>query len=271
MDVLNAIETSLDNVAEPYRGLYTEREGKFELTGVTGFKTQADIDRLQGALVKERNDHKTVRDRLGLFGDLDPEQIHAKLDRIDELEAAAGDKIDENKLNEMVETRLKTKLAPVERQLNTVVKERDDLVQVVGQYQEKERIASIHSSIRDGAGKTKVLPEAVEDALLLAERVFEVNEDGSVTAKDGMGCTPGITPEIWFQELQSLRPHWWGPSQGGGARPGGGGNTGNNPWASETWNMTEQNRIYRENPQRAQQLARSAGTSIGGLQPVKSA
>jgi hypothetical protein len=32
--------------------------------------------------------------------------------------------------------------------------------------------------------------------------------------------------------------------------------------------MTEQGRIYRENPERAQQLAVSAGTTIGGPRPA---
>lgn len=264
-----AIVDTLDAVDEKYRDLYSEKNGKFEVTGVTGYKTQADVDRVQEGLKKEREDHKASRERLGLFGDIDPEGLHEQLDRIGELEAAAADKIDESKINEMVETRLKTKMSPVVRDLEAKDKALAEATGVIQQYQEKERIASIHDTVREAGKLTHLLSEAEEDALLLAERVFEVDEDGNVTAKDGVGCTPGVTPEVWLQEMQPKRPHWWGPSAGGGARPGDKGFSGTNPWAAETWNMTEQNAIYTKDATRATQLATAAGTTIGGLKPAK--
>ena len=35
-------------------GLYTEKEGKWHLTGIKGMKTQADIDAVKATLDKER-------------------------------------------------------------------------------------------------------------------------------------------------------------------------------------------------------------------------
>lgn len=266
---LKAILESLDNVPEHFHELYTEKNGRWELTGIEGVKTQADVDRLQSALSKERNDHKVTRERYAVLGERNPDEILTILDRIPELEAAAAGKIDDEKLNEMVEGRIKTKLAPVEREKAGLLAKVTELTGAVEQYQLRERTRSIHDEVRRAATASKVLPEALEDALMLAERVFEVDEDGRVVAKDGVGCTPGVDPAVWLTELQSKRPHWWGPSHGGGAQGNNrGGAGGSNPWSAESWNMTEQGRILMENRARAEQLAKSAGTTIGGPRPA---
>lgn len=270
MATIKLVYDTQDDIPEQYRDLYTERDGKFHLTGVEGMKTQADIDRVNEALRKERNDHKETRDKLALFGDLDPEQVHEQLDRIPELEAAAGDKLDENKMNELVEARLRTKLAPVERERDKAIKERDEAKSEAETARNEIRSRDMRAKLTDAALKAKVVDTALEDILLVGERVFELNEDGSVTVRDGMGATPGADPSMWLQEMQEKRPHWWPPSEGGGSR-GGGGNGGgstDNPWRHDQWNMTKQGAIYRENPERAEQLAKQAGTTVGGPRPA---
>lgn len=269
---IKAIVDKLDDVPEQYRDLYTEKNGKFELTGVEGFKTQADIDRVQSGLVKERNEHKETKTRLSAWGDRKPDEVIAILDRVPELEAAAAGKIDENKINTMVETRISGKLAPVQRQVQTLTTQLGERDAIIVGFQQKERTRAIHDDVRGAISKTQGFQgSAAEDALMLAERVFEVNEEGKVVTKDGVGVTPGIDATVWLTEMQQKRPHWWGPTQGGGAggsggRPNGG---GKNPWSHDGWNMTEQAKVYRENPQRAEQMATSAGTKLGGMRPVK--
>jgi|LSQX01.1.fsa_nt_gb hypothetical protein len=267
--VLKAILDNLNDVPEHFHELYTEKNGKFEFTGVEGMKTQADIERLQSALAKERNDHKQTRDRFSVLGDRDLDEVVGLLDRIPELEAAAAGKVDETKMAELVEARLKTKLAPVEREKAGLATKVAELTGQIEQFQSRERTRAIHDEVRKAATSSKVLPEALEDALMLAERVFEVDEDGRVVAKEGVGCTPGVDPAVWLTELQNKRPHWWGPSQGGGSTGNNRGNGGgSNPWTAEHWNMTEQGRILNENRTRAEQLAKSAGTTIGGPRPA---
>ena len=74
---------SADDIPAGMESLYTEKDGKQVLTGVKGMKTQADIDRLQTALTKERNDHKTVRTQLSSLSSYGTiEEITANLDRI---------------------------------------------------------------------------------------------------------------------------------------------------------------------------------------------
>lgn len=104
---------------------------------------------------------------------------------------------------------------------------------------------------------------------MLAERVFEVDDEGNVTTKDGVGVTPGIAADVWLTEMQDKRPHWWPQSQGGGAGgSGGGGAGGKNPFSAEGWNLTEQGRLVRENPEKADQMAKAAGTTVGGGRPA---
>ena len=266
---LKAVVPNLDDVPAQFHELYTERNGQFEINGIEGLRTQADVDRLTTSLTKERNDHKDTKQKFAPFASLDIADVQAKLDRIPELEAAAAGKLDETKINDIVEGRIKGRLAPLERErdkLKTEVHERD---LTINDFKTKETGRTIGKAIKAAAKKAGVIDEAVEDAIVLGERLFHVDESGNVVTKDNVGVTPGIDPTVWFTDLQPKRPHWWPGSAGGGA----GGNNGQsprqgaNPWSHEHWNMTEQGKILTENATRAEQMAKAAGTKIGGAKP----
>jgi hypothetical protein len=264
---LRAIYDSDSEIPDGYKDLYTARNGKFELTGVEGVKTQADIDRLQTSLTKERNDHGATKNQLRAYSALgDLEEIQTKLDKYPELETAAAGKVDDAKIQEMVESRIKTRLAPVERErdkFKNEVAERDGKIL---EFTGRERTRAIHDAIRKATVEFKggkFQPTALDDALLLAEKIFDVDETGNVTVRDQVGFTPGLAPSDWIGEIADKRPHWFEGSTGGGAKGGKAGNGfANNPWAKETFNLTEQGRLYKENPERARQMATAAGQSI---------
>lgn len=274
MPLLQAVHEKVDEIPEAFRELYTEKNGKYELTGIAGVKTQADIDRLQTALEKERNDHKAVKERFSVWGDLQYEDVVKKLDRFPELEAAAAGKLDETKIEEIVQNRvngtLNSKLAPLDRELKTTKTALEQATAKVQEYETREIRRSIHDSVREAIIAAKVLPEATEDALLLAERVFEV-VDGKVVTKDGVGVTPGLNAKLWLDSIAEKRPHWWPASQGGGGTGGAGGGTGGkNPFSKEHWNVTAQGQVIKEKGlEHAQQMAKMAGTTVGGGKPAK--
>lgn len=267
---LKAILESIDDLSDELKKEYVERNGKFELQ-VEGMKTQADIDRLQSALVKERNDHKAVKEVLAQLGDRKMDEVLAQLDRIPELEAAAAGKIDDAKISELVEGRIKSKLAPIERERDRLMQEHKELSGRIAQFEELDRTRKIHDSVRSAIDKIQGFQtSAIEDALLYAERMMEIDDAGKVVTRDSVGVTPGIDAATWLTEMQGKKAHWWGASFGGGASGNAGGSGGgSNPWSAEGWNMTEQGRILRENRQRAENLARSAGTTIGGPRPQR--
>jgi len=265
-----------EDIPETYRELFTEKSGKWELTGVTGVKTQADVDRVQAALEKERGEHKEARAALKAWSELGtPDDVHAKLDRLPELEAAAKGKLDEAQIEQLVEKRvegvIKSRTAPLERQLAKLQKERDELDATAKDLVGRERTRKIHDAVRSAATAEKLLATAVDDALVLGERVLEIDADGNVVTRDGVGVTPGLGPKDWLGEVRDRRPHWWPASVGGGA-PGSGGRhagaNGKNPWSRDAWNITEQGRYLREHgADKAAEAARAAGSSVGSAQP----
>jgi len=256
--------SDVNDIPAVVKHLYKETEEGWSLIPAGELKTVNDVNRLQESLRKERADHKRVKSQLSSFGELDPSEIFAKLDRFDELEAAAGGNIDENKINEMVESRIKSKTAPLERQLGQLTSERDELFSKVGDFEKKEKTRVIQDHIRKAAVNAKIINTAMDDALIIGQNIFDIDELGNVVTKEGVGATPGVEPSVWFTEIKQTRPHWWPASQGAGASGSAGGAGGaGNPWAKDTFNLTEQGKILMQDQangtNRAEQLKKAAG------------
>lgn len=260
---------SLDAIPSQVRHLYVKSGDKYVLIGAGQLKTQDDIERIQEGLRKEREDHKATKESLRKYNTIgDPEEVLKKLDRFDELESAAGDKIDEEKLNQMVEARIKTRTAPLERQITQLTEERDGLQTSVTEFKQKDTRRLIHDDIRKAGVAAKMRDSAVDDALLY-DSIFTVDEHtGKVVTKDNVGVTPGIDAAVWLSEVKQNKPHWWPESKGAGAGGGDGSGNVDNPFTAENWNLTEQGKIISADRNKAEQLARSAGTSIGGGKPA---
>jgi hypothetical protein len=282
-DEIKALYDSADAIPETvqFRDLFTEKNGKWELTGIPGIKTQADIDRISDGLRKEREDHgkaKTALSQLktsiGAWSDLKPEEITAKIDGYDALELAAkgANTVNAEEIEKRVKAELNRHTAPLERKITDLTTGLTTATEQITGYQSAERQRKIHDAVRAARIKAKVLDTAEEDALYLAERMFDVGEDGRITTKDNVGVTPGVEPDVWLTEMQPKRPHWWPTSVGGGA--GGGksnGNTGGpNPWSQKGWNVTQQGAYLREHGiEKATQMASLAGVKLGAIAPAK--
>lgn len=267
---LKAVVEDINTVDEHLRDNYIQRDGKYELAvevGVEGIKSYIDFAKLNEALRKERNDHTTAKATLSKLGNRPIEEILADLDSIPELKAKQG-QVDETKLEEIVSTRLKTQLAPLQREKQTLEQTVQELTGQVQTYVKKENDRLISDEIRKACTAAKMLPEAVEDALIYGSLLFEVT-DGRIAVKEGAGFTPGLDAKNWLMDMQEKRPHWWGETTAGGARGGQGGSHASNPWSAEGWNMTEQGRLYVKDKAKAEQLAKQAGTTIGGPRPAK--
>lgn len=65
-----------------------------------------------------------------------------------------------------------------------------------------------------------------------------------------------------LKPLRETSPHLF-KALGGGYTPAGGGNPpAKNPFAKDTWNMTEQGKLFRDNPEQARQMAAAAGVKL---------
>jgi hypothetical protein len=281
---LKTIYDSQDDIPEGYADLYTERNGKWELTGIEGVKTPADVERVQEALRKEKADHKITKTELAAFEGIDPAKVAENETALEsataQLEAINKDgRIDETKLEPIIAARVKQATAPLERdkaalerQLDAqkkIVTERDG---EVGNLKSSITTDKIERQIRDAAAEAKLVPTAILDAVLQGTRVFEQTEDGRTITKDVAGVTPGLTPKEWLKDMEGKAPHWWPVSVGSGARGGSGGgpnSRANNPWSKEAWNLTAQGRYVTEHgEEKAKTLAESVGSKIGATKPT---
>jgi hypothetical protein len=286
--MLKTVYATEAEIPAGYEALYTERNGQWELTGVTGVKTQADIDRLQGSLVKERNDHKATKAAFAPFEGLDADLVASQAIELEETKAQldaikADGSIDETKLEPIIAARVAQKVAPIEREKNTLARqlvEKDKVIaakdgEVVG-LKTTIVTGNVDRAIRDAAIEAKLLPTAVVDAVMHGKTVFEVTEDGRIITKDNVGATPGLSPKEWLNDMKEKAPHWWPASVGGGSFGGGGGGGpagsyagANNPWSKEGWNITAQGTLVKQlGEKKAGEIAARVGSKIGATKPA---
>lgn len=266
---MKAVYKEGEEVPEEFKEHY-KLVGKDHILDVDGFTALPAAKKLVDEAATRRIEVKKATDKLAMFGELDPEAVHVQLARIPELEAAAEGKLDEAKINTIVEGRVKTRIAPLERERDSLKIKVGEQDTTIATFKKDNTIRTIREAVTGAARTAKVVDTAIEDAVILAERVFEVAEDGNVVTKDNVGVTPGITADLWIQDMQEKRPHWFGTSQGGGAHPGR--NTPgftDNPFTHENWNLTKQGQLIKSDRSKAEKAAKAAGTSIGGPRPAK--
>lgn len=110
----------LDQLPDQYRDLYEERDGSYVLAGIDGVKTQLDVQKVHEALRREREISSSYKKQLAAFGGRDVNEILADLDQIEAYKAAAESKsVDEN----VIETRLRAKTAPLQRERDKLAAE----------------------------------------------------------------------------------------------------------------------------------------------------
>lgn len=252
MDTIEGVEPAI-------AALYTEKEGKFVLTGIDGIKTDADVNALTTALAKERNDHKLIKAKYAPLASYEVADVISKLDKIPELELAAQGKIDETKLEGIVNARL----APIAREKAELSTKLQTLETQLTDYQQKEVNRKIVKAAKAAAKDAGVVPEALDYVAMFAERMLTVDDNGTVVTKDNVGVTPYVDPKVWITEMLPKQPLWSPKSSGGGAsgsRSDGG--SGKNPWTKEHFNMTEQSLLIKKNPTVAIQMAKAAGVTL---------
>lgn len=271
---IKSIYNSKDDIPAGYEELYSERDGKWLLTGVEGIRTDADVARVQTALTQEKAKTKELKAKLDLFGDLDPEEVHTQLEEIDELRVKAtanGGKVDDAQIQALVDAKVKKETATLTRENTKLKTTVDELTTSNTELSSTIKKSKIETAVRQAAEKGGVVATAIDDIVMYGERVLEVTEDGSVITKDGVGVTPGLTVDVLLSDMKEKRPHWWPASVGGGA--GGGKNNGgmsDNPWSAANWNLTAQGAYVKQHGMaKAEQMAKLAGTSIGGDKPAE--
>lgn len=266
--MLKAIVDDLKDVDDKYHDLYEERGGKFHLKRIEGLVTQADVDRLQTSLNNERSDHTKLKDRIKFLKNMNLDEVEEQLKEYPVLKAKAGEEGDlEERAEKLAEARIKQATAPLERKIGELEESNAGLAQQNESLVQRDRKRKIGDSVRKAATDLKMLPSAIEDALVLGDIHLNVDDNGNIITNEN-SPTEGVDPKTWLTDMQKVRPHWWPESEGGGAG-GGGGRRGfaNNPYSHDNWNRTEQAKIEKEDMDHARSMAKAAGTEVGGLRP----
>lgn len=282
MAILKAILTAdeFGEIDEGLQGLYKSVADGRHVLDADGLDAHPSIQPLVTTLGRYKEiapDARRLKARLdeadrvkSVFGDLDPDDVTAKLERLAELESADG--------GEDLAVHLARQKKALEEQQQKALAAKDTLVtekeaDIAKRDRFIERLVIDHE-LDAALGKVKVIEDyrpAVR-ALMRDRRpkVVVDGEDGDEQEYKGVFSTDigevGIADyiESWARsdEAKPFLPA--SGNEGSGARGGGsGGDRGRaNPWKKETFNLTEQGKIAKENPALAKQLAAAAGKSL---------
>lgn len=160
---------------------------------------------------------------------------------------------------------LETQIKERDKQLETLKKtagDKEKLEATIKQLQEDNKSAKTKyetdlKNLRiDSAVKLK-LSGTAQDVDIVASLIDKtkliVSDDSTVTGLDEQ-----INP------LKQSKPFLF-KSDKQRYEPKDGGNPINNPFSKEHFNLTEQGKLFRENPEQARALAQAAGVNIGGI------
>ena len=247
--------SSKDQVPAEHAALYVERDGAFFLDaeGVTD-KVKADELRTNNIELRRQ-----IEESLRTATE-ERQKIQAEKDRLELI--AQGHKPEE--IDKIVTERLKGLKADWDKQFAAVTTERDSLTTRLTTIQ-------IDQGVITAATKRGLRPTAIPDITARARTVFKLvngapqafEADGKTVRYGRDGITP-MTLEEWVDAQVSDAPHLFESNAGGGAagNPAGGG-TGSqrsvkNPFRKDTWNLTEQMKLQKSDPQLAARLKAAA-------------
>lgn len=258
MAKLKAVLDTLDGLDEALQPLYAEGEdGRFYLDA-EGVDDLPSVRGLVSTLRKFKEvapDARTLKERmerLAEFEGLNPDEVKAALEKAREAEES---KLAKKGEFEEVKAKLEKRHADELAKVRAEVEKRDGFI---------HRLL-IENAISDAIEKANVLPQYREAVkALLHQRGPKVVQDGddyrAIFETDMGEAAISTYVETWARSDEAapfLPPSGKG---GGGADPSGGGRGGGvpNPWKKESWNLTEQGRITKENPDLARRLKAAA-------------
>ena len=235
---------------------YIERDGAWFLDA-DGAADKANLDEFRNsnaALLKQLDEQKKR------FEGIDPDEVRKLANEKRKLEEQQQIKAGE--VEKVIETRVKAAKTEFDRQIGTVTAERDALNSRLVAIQIDQGVVNV-------ATQRGLRPTAIPDITARARNIFKL-VNGVPTAFEADGQTvrvgkDGVKPmslDEWIDAQVSEAPHLFESNAGGGAASNpnrvGANRPLKTPFRKETWNLTEQMRLQRTDPQRAQQLKTAA-------------
>ena len=247
---------SKDEIPAELAAHYVERDGAWVLdTDGAADKSKLDEFRANNvALLKQ------LEEQAKKFEGIDPEEVRKLADEKRTLEEQQRLKAGE--FDKVLDGRLKAVKADFEKQLSAVAAERDAMGT-------RLTVIQIDQGVIASATKRGLRATAIPDITARARTVFKLvdgvptafESDGQ-TVRLGKGGAGPMTLDEWVDAQVSEAPHLFESNAGSGAAGNGSGGVGNrsvkNPFRKESWNLTEQMKLQRTDPQLAQRLKAAA-------------
>lgn len=220
---------TLDLVPEDFRDIAKKNDstGKISINVVAKSK----LDEFRDNNVKistERDELKTKVEALtAILGEAAPEEFQKELAELRDVaqKVADGKLKGDDTIAQEVEKRVSQMRTDYEKRLQDAGKEAKAWEQKASAADGKFRRSVVaqavtNAVVAEGSGAD---PKALPDILERAYKVFVVQDDGSLVAKDGEatiyggdGSTPQ-TPAEWLGKLKETAPYFFKSSNGGGA------------------------------------------------------
>jgi hypothetical protein len=248
---------SKEEIPAESQSLYVERDGGWMLD-VDGAVEKSKLDEFRANNITLTNQLAEQKKR---FEGIDPEEVKKLVEEKRKLEEAQ--QLKGGEVEKVVEGRMKNAKTEWDKQFNAVTAERDTLNSRLTAIQIDQGVITV-------ATKKGLKPTAIPDITARARVVFRL-VDGAPRAYEADGQTvrvgkDGITPmtlDEWVDQQVADAPHLFESNAGGGAAGNGSGGAGNNrsvknPFRKETWNLTEQMKLLKTDPQLAARLKAAA-------------
>src|SRR5215831_8880307 len=178
MPRLKAIIDKLDDVPEALRELYVEREGKF-YADFDGIEDVTGLKKNQADLLKEK---KALQEKLDAFKDIDPAEFKKLKDEATERDNSklkAEGKFDE--LKQKWDQQKAAEIGAVQKQLD--------------EANGKLRKFTLEDRVRAAAVKAGIIPELIDDVLVVTSKRFDLNDKGQIVVLDNDGDPMDVTPD----------------------------------------------------------------------------
>lgn len=206
-------------------------------------KIEESVSRLEAKNEEVIGENRKLKQQVRAAGEITPETLQAAEDRADKAEA---------------------KIAELDKSVKTLTGERDKAVKAL----EAETGFTSKLLVQDGL-KSALIANGVKDedfidtlSAKFALGAQVVTEGDARVAKIGDKSISDHIKE--WAASDAGKKFVEAPNNSGGGAGGGKGGQGDavNPFAKESFNMTEQGRLYKEDPAKAAALAKEAGASI---------
>jgi hypothetical protein len=247
---------SKDEIPAEQAALYVERDGAWVLD-VDGAVEKSKVDefRTKNVALLKQVDELTER-----FEGIDPVEVRKLIE--DKRKFQEGQQLKAGEVEKVVESRLKSAKTEWDKQFSAVTTERDTL-------NARLKTIQIDQAVVTEATKRGLRATALPDITARARSTFNLVDgvplalaaDGQTARVGKDGVTPMNVAE-WLDAQVLEAPHLFEANAGGGAAGNGSGGVGNksakNPFRKETWNLTEQMKLQKTDPQLAQRLKAAA-------------